>query len=130
MEVSPQIDVVAGVPLKVTVLVPWVTPKPVPVIVTELPTGPDVGETLVMRGGESTVNSTPLLVPPLTFTVTFPVVAPAGTGTTMCVPLQLAGVAGVPLNVTVLSPWLLPKAVPAIVRDVPTAPEVGDKPVI
>ena len=56
-----------------------------------------------------------------------PVVAPAGTGTAILVALQLelAGVAVVPLKVTVLVPGVAPKFVPAIVTDVPTAPEVG-----
>ena len=56
-----------------------------------------------------------------------PVVAPFGTGATIEVALQLVGVAVVPLNVTVLVPWVEPKFVPVIVTDVPTAPEVGDK---
>ena len=56
-----------------------------------------------------------------------PVDAPAGTGTAILVALQLelAGVAVVPLKVTVLVPGVAPKFVPAIVTDVPTAPEVG-----
>ena len=56
-----------------------------------------------------------------------PVVPPLGTGTTIEVALQLVGAALVPLNVTVLIPWLAPKFVPVIVTEVPTAPEVGDK---
>jgi hypothetical protein len=40
--------VVAAVPLNATVLVPCVEPKPVPVIVIEDPTSPDVGERLVI----------------------------------------------------------------------------------
>ena len=42
--------VVAAVPLNVTVLVLWVEPNPVPVIVTDAPTAPLVGERLVMLG--------------------------------------------------------------------------------
>jgi hypothetical protein len=56
---------------------------------------------------------------------TFPVLAPVGTDTTMLVALQLVGVPAVPLNVTVLVPWLDPKFVPVIVTPVPTGPEVG-----
>ena len=41
---------VAVVPLNLTVLVPCVEPKLVPVIVTDAPTAPDVGERLVMLG--------------------------------------------------------------------------------
>jgi hypothetical protein len=48
------------------------------------------------------VKGFPLLATPLTVIMTLPVVAPAGTGTAMLLALQLVGVAGVPLNVTVL----------------------------
>src|SRR5437016_13675836 len=72
----------------------------------------------------------PLLETPLTLTTTFPVVAPAGTGTAMFVALQLVGVVAVPLNVTVLEPCVDPKFVPVIVTGVPTAPDVTDKFVI
>ena len=68
-----------------------------------------------------------LLTSPLTVTCTLPDVAPLGTGTTICVSLQLAGVARVPLNFTVLVPCVAPKFVPVIVTTVPTGPEVGDK---
>ncbi len=59
-----------------------------------------------------------------------PVVAPLGTGKAIDVALQLVGVALVPLNVTVLVPWVAPKLVPVIVTDVPTGPDGGDKLVI
>ena len=68
---------------------------------------------------------TPLLAFPPTVTTTLPVVAPAGTGATMLVALQLVGVATVPLNVTVLVPCVAPKFVPVTVTEVPTAPELG-----
>ena len=72
-------------------------------MVTEAPTSPEVGFRLVMFGGGTvTVNVTPLLAVPPTVTMTLPLLAPAGTGTTMLVALQLVGVAVVPLNVTVL----------------------------
>ena len=95
---------VAVVPLNRTVLVPCVAPKFVPVIVTDAPTAPLVGERLVNVGGSVTVNVTPLLATPPTVTTTLPVVAPVGTGTTMLVPDHDVGVAVVPLNVTVLVP--------------------------
>ena len=79
-------------------LVPCVAPKFVPVIVMEVPTTADVGDNVVMLGVASTVNATPLLATPDTVTTTFPVVAPAGTGATMLLALQLVGVAAVPLN--------------------------------
>ncbi len=126
-EVALQLVGVAVVPLNLTALVPWVDPKFVPVIVTDVPTTPEVGDRPVMEGGGITVNDTPLLTCPLTVTTTLPVLAPLGTGTTIDVPLQLVGVAAVPLKVTVLVPWLDPKFVPVIVTEVPTTPEVGDR---
>ena len=64
MDVVPQLPiVVAVVPLNLTVLVPCVDPKFNPVIVTDAPTAPDVGDRLVILG--NTVNDTPLLSTPL-----------------------------------------------------------------
>jgi len=59
--VSLQLVGVAAVPLNATVLVPCVAPKFVPVMVTEVPTIPEVGARLVMAGGGVTVKLTPLL---------------------------------------------------------------------
>src|SRR5260221_5039770 len=115
----------AGVPLNVTVLVPWVDPKFVPVIVKAVPIEPDVGERLVMLGAVTTVKITPLLATPETVTTTFPVVAPDGTHATMLVALQLVAVAAMPPNLTVLGPCVVPKFVPASVTQIPTIPEVG-----
>jgi len=50
MLAAPQLAAVVAVPLKVTVLAPCVAPKFVPTIVTEVPTGPDVGFRLVILG--------------------------------------------------------------------------------
>jgi hypothetical protein len=97
----------------------------VPVSVTDAPTAPEVGETVVMPGVPTTVKLFPLLATPETVTTTFPVVAPVGTGTTMLEALQLVGVAVVVLNLTVLVPCVDPKFVPAIVIEAPTAPELG-----
>src|SRR5436190_21627 len=123
--VALQLIDVARVPLNVTVLVPFVAPRFAPVIVTAVPTGPDGGLSVVIDGGTVTVNGTPLLARPPTVTTTLPVVAPVGTGTTMLVGLQLVGVASVPLNVTVLVPFVAPKFAPVIVTAVPTGPDVG-----
>ena len=120
----------ASVSLNVTVLVPCAAPKFVPVIVTEVPTSPEVTDRFVILGAGTTVKLTPLLAAPATVTTTFPVVAPDGTGAPMANELQLVGVVGVPLNVTVLEPWLDPKFVPVIVTAVPTAPVAGDSPLI
>jgi len=116
---------VAGVPLNVMVLVPWVDPKLKPFTVTEVPTLPEGGLMLVMPGPEPTTKMTPLLDSPPTVTITGPVVAPLGTGTAMLVPLQVVGIATVPLNVTTLEPRVAPKFVPVIVTNVPTFPEPG-----
>jgi hypothetical protein len=127
MLVADQLVGVAVVPLNVTVLVPLVAPKPVPAIVTAVPTGPLVGDRLVRLGGTVTVNVRPLLARPPTVTTTLPLVAPVGTGTTTLVDDQLVGVVLVPLKVTVLAPCVAPKLVPVIVTLVPTGPLVGDK---
>src|SRR5271165_900050 len=131
MLVALQLVGVAAIPLNLTVLVPCVAPKFAPAIVTDAPTNPEVGFKLVMLGaGTVTVKLVPLLATPPTVTTTFPVVAPAGTGATMLVALQLVGVAVVPLNLTVLVPCVAPKFTPVIVTDAPTNPEVGLKPVM
>lgn len=93
------------IPLKVTVLVPWDTPKFAPVIVTEEPIAPAEGLRLVMLGGGGgTVKFKPLLAMPATVTTILPVTAPVGTGTRMLVALQLAGDDKTPPNVTALDP--------------------------
>jgi len=99
-----QLVAVAVVALNLTVLLPCVPPKFVPVMVTEAPTAPVVGDKLAMFGVTRTVKLDPLLSTPLACTTTFPVVAPDGTGALMLVALQLVGVATVPLNLTVLLP--------------------------
>jgi hypothetical protein len=126
MLVALQLVGVAATPLNFTVLVPCVAPKFAPLIVTDTPTNPDVGLKLDMLGaGTATVKVTPLLATPPTVTTTFPVVAPAGTGATMLVALQLVAVAAIPLNVTALVPCVAPKFAPLIVTDAPANPDVG-----
>jgi hypothetical protein len=129
MELALQLVGVAVVPLNRTVLVPRVAPKFDPVIVTAVPINPDVGERLVITGPwvEFTVKATVLLATLLTVTLTGPVVAPVGTGTTMELVLQLVGVAAVPLNLTVLVPRVAPKFDPVIVTAAPIAPDVGER---
>ena len=126
MDVSVQLLIVAATPLKVAE--PWVSPKLIPVIVISVPTPAEAGERLVMpgRGGVVTVNVTPLLCTPFAdMTVTGPVVA-AGTCTEMDVSVQLLiGALGDPANLT--DPLVVPKFLPVIVTDVPTAPEVGER---
>ena len=99
MLVADQVVGVALVPLNVTVLVPFVAPKFVPVIVTTVPTGPLVGERLVSVGATVvTVKASVLLARPPTVTTTLPLVAPLGTGTTMLAADQLVGVARRPVE--------------------------------
>lgn len=119
------VGVAVTLPAKVTVLDPFVAPKFVPEIVTDVPAGPAVGEIPVMFGAEPTVKFTPLLASPPTVTTTFPVVAPLGTAAAMVVAVQLDGVADVPLNLTVLVPCVEPKFTPVTVTEVPTEPEAG-----
>jgi hypothetical protein len=54
MLVALQLVTVAAVPLKVTVLVPWVAPKFAPLIVTAAPTVPVFGVRVVMLGAAVT----------------------------------------------------------------------------
>jgi hypothetical protein len=128
MLVALQLVGVAAVPLNVTVLVPCVAPKFVPVMVTEVPTGPDAGLKLLMNGlGEGTVKITWLLPTPCTVTHkrSFPIAAPAGTGTVILVSLQLVGAPFTPANETKLVPCVAPKNVPVMVTKVPAGPELG-----
>ena len=110
MLVADHVDGVADVPLNVTMLASWAAPKLDPEIVRDAPAGPLFGERAVTLGsgarvgGTVTVYGSALLATPPTVTTTFPLVAPAGTGTPMLVIDQFVGAAGVPLKVTVLVP--------------------------
>jgi hypothetical protein len=128
MLVSLQLVAVAAVPLNVIVLLPGGLPKPVPLIVTEAPTGAAAGDKPVIVG--LTVKFTPLLALPPTVTTTFPVEAAPGTGTVILVLLQAVGAAAAPLNVTVLLPWLAPKLLPLMVIEAPVVPLVWDNELI
>src|SRR5580692_3186953 len=72
-----------------------------------------------------TANAAPGLATSPTVTTTLPVVAPAGTRTTSAVADHIIGVPVVPLNLTVLVPWVAAKLVPAMVTIVPTGALVG-----
>jgi hypothetical protein len=121
---SFQLVVLATTPLNESelALVPTVGPKFDPFTATTVPMGPDVGLILMMLGGGVTVKGSPLLACPATVTSTFPVVAPPGTTVSMLVSLQLIGTAGVPLNVTLLVPWVAPRFMPEMVIAAPTGP--------
>jgi hypothetical protein len=127
-EVLQLVMEVAAVPLNFTPPLPCDEPKFVPVIVTEAPTAPEIGDKLVSVGVASTVNETPFVETPLAVTTTLPVVAPVGTTATIDVALQLViDVTVVPLNFTPPIPCVDPKFVPVIVTEAPNAPEVGDR---
>jgi hypothetical protein len=85
---------------------PCIAPKPLPTIVTRVPTGPEFGVISAMIGTE---NGTALLDAPDMVTITSPLVAPLGTVTAALVSLQFVAGANSPLNVTVLLAWLVPK---------------------
>jgi hypothetical protein len=116
---------VADVPLNFTVLFEGVGSKLVPLIVTDVPTAPIVGEKLLT---DSTLKlETLVTVCPPTVTLTGPVVAPTGTVTIRVDELALVTVADVPLNFTVLLDGVGSKLVPLTITDVPAAPKVGEK---
>ena len=114
---------VAVVPLNFTAVAPE---NPVPLIVTEVPTGPLFGENEVIVGPAPlvTVNCAGLVAKPSGVTTLIrPVVAPAGTTAVIFTSESTVNVAGVPANFTLVAP-LNPD--PLIVTEVPTGPLVGE----
>ena len=120
---SLQLKGVATVPLKVTLPLPCGMPNPDPLIVICVFTAPLAGETPLIAGGGITVKLVEFDATPCV-TITGPVVAPEGIGTTICVLFQLAGVALVPLKL--IRPATVPKFVPATVTEEPTRAESGE----
>ena len=120
-DVAVLVTIVAGAPLKVTTVA---LPIFVPVMVTLLPTAPEIGVKLEIVGGPMTVKLVVLVPVPLgAVTLTGPVVAPGGTVTVSDVAeTTLNDGAGVLLNVTAMTPRRL---VPVMVTVVPMAPDVG-----
>ncbi len=115
----------AGVELKVTAVAPE---KFVPVIVTEVPTGPEVGENEVIVGTAVTVKVSVLVaVPAVVLTLIVPEVAPGGTVAVIWVEEFTVNDPDVALNFTSVT---FVKFVPVIVTEVPTGPEVGENEVI
>lgn len=124
MPVLLQLTGVAATPLNVRVLVPCDAAKPVPAILTKVPTGPKLGVRPLMLG--RMVKFNPLLARPPTVTTTVPVgVALPGTDAIICVSLQLVTTAITPLTVAVLDPWAGAKPVPVIVMEELTTPDTG-----
>lgn len=125
MLLAPQLEMVAVVPLNFTPPLPCDGPKFEPAITIEDPTAPVFGVRLLMLGAPVTVKVTPLLAVPLTVTTTFPVVAPLGAVAVMLVELKLVIVPVVPLKVTVAFDLFVPKLLPAMTTEEPTAPVFG-----
>ena len=116
MDVALPAATVAKIPPMVT-LAP---PRPVPVIVTAVPTDADEGVTVVIVGaatvdGWVTVKGTEYAGATAVVTVRPPIATTAPTGTVVIV-------AGVLLMVTLFAP---PRPDPVMMTVVPTAPEVG-----
>ena len=107
MDVSLQDVGVASQPLNTSVLAPCVAPKFVPVIVTEVPTPPLVGDSEVMTG--TTVYVIPFDDNEPQISTTCPVDAPDGTNTSMPLLLHELTVICAPPRVTVQLPCTLPK---------------------
>jgi hypothetical protein len=121
--------VVAETPLKRTAVAPV---KFVPLIWTEVPTGPLVGLNDVIVGAPVvvTVKFVELVaVPSGLVTAIGPVVAPDGTVEVIFCALSIVNVADVPLKVTLVTLGPL-KLWPWIVTEVPTGPLAGENDVI
>jgi hypothetical protein len=126
IRVSFTTEKLAETPLNLTDVAPV---NRVPLIVTDVPTGPLVGLKLVMLGAwplEVTVKVPELCTVPFgVVTEIGPVVAPEGTVAVICVPAAFTlNPADAPLNLTADASW---RFVPLIVTDVPTGPLVGLK---
>jgi hypothetical protein len=121
------VNVVAGTRLNPTAVVVKPVPlKLVPVMATEVPTGPEIGvnELMVGSGAVITVKFVELIaVPPGVTSLIGPVVAKVGTGATTCVAVLDVIAADTPLNVTEVAPL---RFVPVMVTEVPTGPEIGE----
>ncbi|SRR5260221_2054464 len=92
-----------------------------------VPMAPELELNEVIFGGVATVKVMLLLATPPTVTVTGPVVAANGTGTTIFVALQLVGTAVNPLKAIVLLPWVAPKFAPVTVTEVLARPRAGER---
>jgi len=114
------VNVAAATPLNFTAVAPV---NDVPVIVTEVPTGPFFGAKFEMSG--ATVKDPELVPVPLgVVTEIGPVVAFEGTVAVIWVSESTVNVALVLLNFTAVAPV---NVVPVIVTEVPTEPPVGVK---
>jgi hypothetical protein len=118
-------------PLKnLTVLLDGVALKFVPMMITVVPTAPDVGVNDVMVGKvlDVTVKLVELVaVFPPTVTVIVPVVAPVGTVVVIEVEELAVTTVVVPLNFRILLAGVVLKFVPVMVTVAPTGPLLGVK---
>ena len=117
------------VPLNFTTLSLVIMLKWVPLIVTVVATGPDVGEKEVIVGaGSRTTNSVSELatLPPIVTDI-LPVVAAGGTMATICVAVAEVTDATSLLNFTRLSAAAMLKLVPVMVTELPGRAEAGVK---
>lgn len=125
---------VAAVPLKFTVLADGVLLKFVPVMVTVVPTGPEVGvnEVIVGTGAAPTIKFVAdCTVTQFTVTEILPVTDEAGTVVLMVVVvLPLTVAARLLKKVTALLAGVVLKFVPVITTGVPMGPVVGVNEVI
>jgi hypothetical protein len=124
IEVSETTEKVVPVPLKSTVVAPV---KPVPVIVTLVPTGPLIGEKLPIVSCTTIKVVRLVAVPTGVVTLIIPLVAPEGTVAMIDVLDKTLKLAFTPLNLTAVAPL---KFVPVIVTLVPSGPLMGKKPLI
>ncbi len=102
-------------------------PKLFPLIVMLAPTAAPEGVNPEMPGVGNTVNTSLVMVTPLTFKVMGPELAPAGTVVATLLVVKDVKAAAVPLNETV---GVVSRFVPERVTTAPTAPLVGLIPVI
>jgi len=110
----------APVPLKRTAVA---SAKPLPVMVTLVPTGLRAGLKLAMVGARITVKLVVLVAMPLGVTTAIgPLVAPAGTVVVICVELTTLKAASASPKVTALAPK---RPLPVSVTIVPARPEAG-----
>jgi hypothetical protein len=116
---------VVGVPLNRTAVAPV---NPVPVAVTDVPTGPLSGRNDRRSGaapGVTVKGSGLALVPSESVTEIAPVVAPTGTVAVIWSVESTVNAVDVPLNLTAVAVLVSSKESPVIVTDVPTVPLSG-----
>src|SRR5258707_5120602 len=118
------VTVAEAPPFNCTTLLPWVAPKPPPVMVTEVPAGPVIGANSVTARLSVMLKPTALLGRPAALVATtFPEAAPSGAWAVMLLSLQEVTTAVTPLKVTL--PRAEPNDEPAITTDVPRSPAFG-----